>query len=91
MNLPSNLAPWQLLLFYILTIWTIVWKGIALWRASKNDQKYWFMFLLIVNSFSVFDLLYLFRFSKKRMALNEIKIWFTQTFFSGKKKKKILE
>ncbi len=32
-----------------LLLWTLAWKGYALWRAAKNDQKYWYVVLLVVN------------------------------------------
>jgi hypothetical protein len=46
-------------------IWTIPWKGVALWKASRNEQKGWFIAILLTNTFALLDALYIFYFSKK--------------------------
>ena len=51
--------------FIILMLWSLVWKGIALWKASQNNTKVWFIVLLIVNTIGILELLYIFVFSKK--------------------------
>jgi len=53
--------PWVI---WLALIWTIPWKGIALWRAVKLDHKWWFIALLIVNTLAVLEILYIFIFSK---------------------------
>lgn len=60
---------------YILFIWALVWKGFALWRAAKNEQKNWFIALLVINSIGILDIVYLFRFAKKRLTFGELKTW----------------
>lgn len=75
------------LLLYILSIWSIIWKGFALWRAAKQAQRNWFIVLLVINTAGILDIIYLFRFSKQRMTITEIKEWFKNTFSSGKKSK----
>jgi len=47
-------------LFLLLIIWTLYWKGMALWVASKADQKKWFVALLVINTFGVLELFYLY-------------------------------
>ncbi|OGC46531.1 hypothetical protein A2V49_00595 [candidate division WWE3 bacterium RBG_19FT_COMBO_34_6] len=42
-----------------LAIWDLVWKAIALWTSAKNDQKYWFVALLIINSIGILPITYL--------------------------------
>lgn len=48
------------LLFAVLFIWSLVWKGIALWRAAHQAHRGWFIVLLATNSFGVLDLIYVF-------------------------------
>ncbi len=60
-------------LVMVLLIWSMFWKSLALWRAAKGDQKYWFVGLLLINSFGILELVYLFRFAKNRLTLQEIK------------------
>lgn len=39
--------------------WDLVWRSVALWRAARNDQAWWFGFLLIINSAGVLPIIYL--------------------------------
>jgi len=49
----------------LLLLWTLPWKGVALWRASRNGQKKWFIALLVINTLAILDIVYIFFFSKK--------------------------
>ncbi len=42
----------------VILAWTLAWKGLALWRATKREEKIWFIILLIVNTFGILDLIY---------------------------------
>ena len=54
---------WILLL---IAIWTLPWKGIALWKASRNGQNKWFIALLVFNTLAILEIIYIFYFSKKK-------------------------
>jgi methionyl-tRNA synthetase len=43
----------------VFAVWTVAIKGYALWHAARNEQKTWFVFLLIVNSVGILELVYL--------------------------------
>ena len=60
-SLPVGFA----ILFGALAIWSIVWKGLALWRAAKNESKAWYVVMLIVNTLGILEIVYIFFFSKK--------------------------
>ncbi len=47
-------------------IWTLPWKGIALWKAARNDHKKWFIILLVFNTLALLEIVYIFYFSKKK-------------------------
>lgn len=49
----------------ILFIWSIPWKGFALWKSARRGEKIWFIFLLLVNAGGVLEILYIFFFSEK--------------------------
>jgi len=74
----------QALLLYILLAWMLIWKGIALWRAAQSHQRNWFLIILIsmliFNTFGLLEIIYLFRFAKKRMTIKDIQNWFGRTF-----------
>lgn len=57
----------------ILFSWSILWKGLALWRAAKQDQKNWFIALLILNTVGILEIVYLFKFAKNKLTLEELK------------------
>lgn len=46
-------------------IWTIPWKGAALWKAARRGQKVWFILMLVLNTLAILEILYIFIFSKR--------------------------
>ena len=50
----------------LLTLWSIPWKGMALWKSSKLNKKPWFIVLLITNTLGILEILYLYVFSKEK-------------------------
>jgi len=48
----------------VLLVWSLVWKGFALWKAARLKHLVWFILILIVNTFGILEILYLFVFSK---------------------------
>ncbi|HRZ95762.1 MAG TPA: DUF5652 family protein [Candidatus Moranbacteria bacterium] len=50
----------------LVALWTIPWKGIALWRSAKNGSKMWFIFLLLFNTLAIAEIVYIFVFSKRQ-------------------------
>ncbi|OGM18769.1 hypothetical protein A2685_00460 [Candidatus Woesebacteria bacterium RIFCSPHIGHO2_01_FULL_37_10] len=48
----------------ILVVWSIFWKGLALWRAARNKQKYWFVAILIFSTIGILDIAYIAFFQK---------------------------
>ena len=53
--------PWIILL---ILLWTLPWKGAALWIAARRGHVGWFLVLLILNTLAILDILYIFIFSK---------------------------
>ncbi len=51
-------------LWAIAILWTLPWKGVALWRAAHAERKGWFIALLVVNTFGLLEILYIFVFSR---------------------------
>ena len=55
-----------LLAFVIpLAIWSVAWKGIALWTAARRDDRNWFVALLVINTAGILEIVYLYAFSKR--------------------------
>ncbi|MCK4805764.1 MAG: hypothetical protein KAS91_01085 [Candidatus Pacebacteria bacterium] len=51
---------------WFVLLWTLPWKGVALWKASRNDHKWWFIALLLLNTMAILEIIYIFFFSKKK-------------------------
>lgn len=45
-------------------IWSVVWKGLALWHSARRGQYWWFVILLVVNTLGILEIIYLFFVSK---------------------------
>lgn len=43
----------------LIAIWDLAWKGIALWRAARRKEQWWFLALLLVNSMGLLPIAYL--------------------------------
>ncbi len=54
------------ILLMILVVWSIYWKGRALWRAAHHNSKPWFVALLVINTLGILEILYIYIFSKKK-------------------------
>jgi hypothetical protein len=57
-----KVGPWILVL---LLVWSITWKGVALWKAARLGSRNWFVVLLIVNTFGVLEIIYIYFIAKK--------------------------
>jgi hypothetical protein len=41
-------------------LWTLPWKGYALWLAARRHHTWWFIVLLLVNTVGILEILYIF-------------------------------
>ncbi|HEY9583521.1 MAG TPA: DUF5652 family protein [Candidatus Paceibacterota bacterium] len=60
MGLGAGLFTVGAFLFLLLILVVIALKGYALWHAAKRDEKGWFIALLLVNTFGILELIYLY-------------------------------
>ncbi len=44
----------------LLALWSLPWKGVALWKASRLSHKKWFIVLLLINSLAILEIFYIF-------------------------------
>lgn len=54
----------------IFALWSLFWKGLALWHASQRCSPWWFVILLVVNTLGILEIIYLFFVAKIR--INEL-------------------
>jgi len=62
-----NLIGIPIWLFVIATIWSLVWKGLALWKSAKLNSPIWFILILVFNTMGILEILYIFLFSKIKL------------------------
>lgn len=55
--------PWIIVL---IILWTLPWKGLALWKAARNQDEKWFIALLVLNTMAILEILYIFVFGRKK-------------------------
>ncbi len=63
-------GPWKFLLenpllLILLTAWIIVWKGMALWKASRLSHKWWFIIILVANTIGILEIIYIYFVARK--------------------------
>ena len=53
-------------LLLLAILWTLPWKGVALWKAARNYQKGWYVAMLIIQTLGILEILYILIFQKNR-------------------------
>lgn len=54
------------LLLLLVIVWSLTWKGIALWKASRNNQLNWFIAILVINMVGLLEIIYISFFQKNK-------------------------
>lgn len=60
-QLISGIPGWVVI---IAALWSLPWKGVALWKAAQKKDVNWFVVLLVINTAGILEMLYIFVFSK---------------------------
>ena len=50
----------------LIVIWSLAWKGLAMWRAARHGHQAWFIVFLIVNTAGILEIIYLLTKGKHR-------------------------
>jgi len=53
--------------FIFFLVWSLIWKGLALWHSAQRDDRLWFVALLVINTAGILEIVYLFFFAKKKL------------------------
>ena len=54
----------------LVAVWSMFWKGWALWRSARLGSKKWFVALLVLNTVGILEILYIYVFSKKKSRIS---------------------
>lgn len=52
-------------IFVVALLWVLPWKIYSLWTSARNSNKGWFLALLLLNTFAILDIFYIFYVAKK--------------------------
>lgn len=55
----------------LVALWDLVWKGFALWKAGRSNDKLWFILLLIFNTAGILPIVYIFVVNKGKSTKKE--------------------
>jgi methionyl-tRNA synthetase len=63
-------GPLGVVIIVAASVWSLVWKAVALYKAGKLRHKGWFTALFFINTLGILEILYVAHFSKteRRMA-----------------------
>jgi hypothetical protein len=53
-----------IMLFFVI-VWSLFWKGWALWKSARSGNKAWFVILLILNTLGILEIIYIFLVAKE--------------------------
>ncbi|MEK7112804.1 MAG: DUF5652 family protein [Patescibacteria group bacterium] len=53
-------------LLVVFLIWSLFWKGLSMWKAARNNQRYWYVALLVIATGGLLEIIYLAFFQRKR-------------------------
>lgn len=56
----SSLSTAGILFYIVLLVWTLIWKGLALWKAARRNDSVWYIVLLILNTAGLLEIIYYF-------------------------------
>lgn len=48
------------LLIILILLWTLPWKGWAIWLAARNYHRGWFIVLFLTSTLAILDIIYIF-------------------------------
>ncbi len=59
----STASTGTIVLWIAILVWSLFWKGWALWRAAQNKSVAWYIILLVLNTVGILEIIYIFFFS----------------------------
>jgi len=65
-QLSTLLDPISITILVVLMVWSLVWKGYALWQSARFGHKWWFVIMLIVNTVGILEIFYIFVIARKQ-------------------------
>lgn len=54
-------------LIIVFLLWELAWKMIASWKAARQNQLYWFIAIIILNTVGIVPIIYILFFQKDKL------------------------
>ncbi len=54
----SNLV-FLIIIVGVLSLWELVWKGIGMWKAARNNDTGWFVCIFIFSTMGILPIIYI--------------------------------
>lgn len=51
---------WAYAALPLFALWSVFWKGLALWHSAQRGERWWFIALLFINTIGILEIIYLF-------------------------------
>lgn len=48
----------------LIVLWSVFWKGLALWHSAQRKEPWWFAIMLVLNTAGILEIIYLFGVAK---------------------------
>lgn len=55
----AQMMLWLMPVIFILVVWELVWKLIAMWKAAHNNEKVWFICIALINTLGILPIIYI--------------------------------
>ena len=68
----SSLTGMPVLVIALVIIWSLIWKGFALWRAALLRHKWWFIAILVLNTIGILEIIYIFIVARRYEVVVEV-------------------
>ena len=68
-----------------LILWSVFWKGWALWKSSNKRQLIWFIILLLLNTLGLLEIAYIFYLNKWDIDNGKLLSFLEKRFAKAKK------
>jgi hypothetical protein len=56
------------LLIILAVAWSLIWKGLALWRAARRGDMWWFVAFLVIHTLGLLEIIYIFGVTKAKLS-----------------------
>jgi hypothetical protein len=64
-NFSPELLSYIPAIIIILAVWSLIWKGIALWRSARAGDQGWFVIFLLFHTLGLLEIIYIVFVNKK--------------------------